>query len=339
MNIWLLRTEDFQQKSLMKIEGLLNAFEGPLKFSCHRDVITNSIFRQPLIDPKEAMQVLSDFRKSQKMDETDFVCLYTNTRLSNNFFTHGDGFRNFIIHSSDWHLYTNAGNEFPDAYILYSNILKSFVYQNYDTMYQYMHKVESLGCYMDLCIHKNEILIKLRTADICDNCLEHIHSKHIDGRIVGQIFDAFEGLRKQLLFRNRLQLETKLSRIEITTNGKFMLTDYGNIELKFSPLRKAIYKLFLELKQGYTMVDLLNSENELLKLYQSFQPNKTIEELNSTIKGLCNPHSMRIHEEISKINAEIVKKLGERISVNYIISGERGEKRKIKYNLFKENSY
>lgn len=38
---------------------------------------------------------------------------------------------------------------------------------------------------------------------------------------------------------------------------------------------------------------------------------------------------MRIHEEISKINAEIVQKLGERISVNYIISGERGEKRKI----------
>jgi len=48
---------------------------------------------------------------------------------------------------------------------------------------------------------------------------------------------------------------------------------------------------------------------------------------------------MRIHEEISKINAEIVQKLGERISVNYIISGERGEKRKINYNLIKEKSY
>ena len=44
---------------------------------------------------------------------------------------------------------------------------------------------------------------------------------------------------------------------------------------------------------------------------------------------------MRIHEEISKINAEIVKKLGERVSVNYIISGERGEKWKIKYKFNK----
>ena len=42
---------------------------------------------------------------------------------------------------------------------------------------------------------------------------------------------------------------------------------------------------------------------------------------------------MRIHEEISKINAEIVQKLGERILVNYIISGERGEKKnKLQFN-------
>ena len=77
----------------------------------------------------------------------------------------------------------------------------------------------------------------------------------------------------------------------------------------------------------------------MVKLYQSFQPNKTTEEIDATIKGICDPHSMRIHEEISKINAEIVQKLGERISVNYIISGERGEKRKINYNLIKEKSY
>ncbi len=339
MNVWLIRTEDFEQKSLSKIEELLNAYDGPISFKCHKNIFLNSISKKGSIHPDEALIQMINFRKLYKIDPTDFVCLYTNTRLSNNFFTHGDGFRNFIIHSADWGLYTNAGNEFPDAYLLYSNILKSFVYEDYGKMYSHMHKDSSLGCYMDLCVHKREILLKLRTADICDNCLEHIHDKHIDGRIIGQILDAFEGLRKQLLFRNRLQLETKLSRIEITPKGKFILPDYGNIELKFSPLRKSIYKLFLESKQGYTMADLLGSDSKLVKLYQSFQPNKTFNELNATIQGICDPHSMRIHEEISKINAEIVKKLGERVSVNYIISGERGEKRKINYNLIKEKTY
>ena len=339
MNVWLVRTEDFNEKSLVKIEELLNAYDGPLIFNSHKHIIPTSISASGSIHPDEAMIYIADFRKSHKIAQTDFVCLYTNTRLTNNFFTHGDGLKNFMIHSADWGLYTNAGDEFPDAYLLYSNILKSFVYQDYETMYKHVHKDDSLGCYMDLCINKKEILLKLRTADICDTCLEHIHSKHIDGRIIGQIFDAFEGLRKQLLFRNRLELETKLSRIEITNKGKFILTDYGNIELKFSPLRKAIYKLFLESIKGYTMADLLDSDNKLIKHYQSFQPNKTFEELNKTIKGICDPHSMRIHEEISKINAEIVKKLGERISVNYIISGERGEKRKINYNLIKEKTY
>lgn len=339
MNVWLVRTEDFDQNSLKKIEELLNAYDGPIAFNCRINSISNSIITRGVINPLLAMSCMADYRRKYKIDEADFVCLYTNTRLANNFFTHGDGFRNFIIHSADWGLYTNAGNEFPDAYLLYSNILKSFVYENYDMMYSHMHKDSSLGCYMDLCIHKREILLKLRTADICDKCLEHIHAKHIDGRIIGQILDAFEGLRKQLLFRNRLQLETKLSRLEITQKGRFILTDYGNIELKFSPLRKAIYKLFLESKQGYTMADLLDSDGKLIKLYQSFQPNKTTEELSTTIKNICDPHSMRIHEEISKINAEIVKKLGERISVNYIISGERGEKRKINYNSIKDKTY
>lgn len=339
MNVWLVRTEDFEEKSLLIVEELLNAYDGPLTFNSHKHTISTSISSNGIIHPEKAMEYIADFRKQHCIDQTDFVCLYTNTRLSNNFFTHGDGLKNFIIHSGDWNLYTKAGNEFPDAYLLYSNILKSFVYQDYETMYEHVHQNDTLGCYMDLCINKKEILLKLRTADICDSCLEQIQSKHIDGRIIGQIIDAFEGLRKQLLFRNRLQLETKLSRIEITTKGKFILTDYGNIELKFSPLRKAIYKLFLESNEGYTMADLLNADSNLVKLYQTFQPNKTIEEINLTVKGICDPHSMRIHEEISKINAEIVKKLGERISVNYIISGERGEKRKLNYNLIKEKSY
>lgn len=339
MNVWLVRTEDFDKKSFLKIEELLNAYDGPLTFNCHQDTITISDSSIATIEPKKAMEQLVVFRKENRIEPSDFVCIYTNTRLSNNFFTHGDELKNFIIHSGDWKLYTDAGDEFPNAYILYSNILKSFVYKDFETMYQHVHQKETLGCYMDLCVNKKEILLKLRTADICQVCLENIQSKHLDGRIIGQILDAFEGLRKQLLFRNRLQLETKLSRIEITAKGKFLLTDYGNIELKFSPLRKAIYKLFLESNQGYTMAELLNANNTLVKLYQSFQPQKTAEEINATIKGICDPYSMRIHEEISKINAEIVKNLGERISVNYIISGERGDKKIIKYNLIKETSY
>ena len=339
MNVWLVRTEDFNENSLLKVEELLNAYDGPLSFNCHKHTIPNSISYDGTIHPENAMEYMADFRKQHHIDQTDFVCLYSNTRLSNNFFTHGDGLKNFIIHSGDWDLYTSAGNEFPDAYLLFSNLLKSFVYQDYETMYKHLHINDTIGCYMDLCLNKKEILLKLRTADICDTCLEHIQSKHIDGRIIGQIIDSFEGLRKQLLFRNRLQLETKLSRVEITAKGKFILIDYGNLELKFSPLRKSIYKLFLESIQGYTIADLLGADVELVKLYQSFQPNKTAEEIDATIKGICDPHSMRIHEEISKINAEIVQKLGERILVNYIISGERGEKKKINYNLIKEKSY
>ena len=331
--VWLIRTADYDMQTLEMVESLLNAYDGPISFKCHNVVVDNSSVTKETINQDKAMKVIAKFREVQKIDSSDFVCLYTNTRLSNNFFTYGDENRNFIIHSGDWGIYTNAGNVFPDSYLLYANILKSIVYKDYETMFENLHQDDSLGCYMDLCADKREILLKLRTGDICEKCLDDIQKEHIDGRLLGQILDAFEGLRKQLLFRNRLEIETKPSRLEITAKGKFVLIDYGNIELNFSPLRKAIYKLYFESRDGFTYAEFLGQEKRLLELYKSFQPSKTTEELNATLKIVCDPHSMRIHEEISKINAEIVKKLGERVSVNYIISGEKGEKRRIKYKF------
>ena len=43
MNVWLVRTEDFEIKSLAKIEELLNAYDGPLIFKCRKEIIPNSI--------------------------------------------------------------------------------------------------------------------------------------------------------------------------------------------------------------------------------------------------------------------------------------------------------
>ena len=119
--------------------------------------------------------------------------------------------------------------------------------------------------------------------------------------------------------------------MEITAKGKFILPDYGNIEFKFSPLRKAIYMFYLESEEGYTFPEVMDEKKRLLGLYKSFQPNKTDVELSKAIKNICDLRSNSIHQEIAKINAEIVKKLGERISTYYVITGERGGKRKINY--------
>jgi hypothetical protein len=51
------------------------------------------------------------------------------------------------------------------------------------------------------------------------------------------------------------------------------------------------YKLFLESIQGYTIADLLGADVELVKLYQSFQPNKTAEEIDADKKA------WRVHTE------------------------------------------
>ena len=327
MKAHLIRTSDFSQENLERIKGLLNAFEGPMKFSLHQEVFT---IESNFINPELMLETIHHWRIKNKISNDDFVCLYTETRLVNNFFTFGDGRKNFLIHSGDWKVFGAEDPVYADAYLLYSNVLKEVVYNsNREILFSKLHKKESRGCYMDLCINKSEIFLKLRTADICSDCLQDIKNSSVDSRLLSQILDAFEGLRKQLLFRSRFEIDLKPSRVMLNNKKKFLLPEFGNVEFKFSPLRKAIYKLFLENKKGFYFTEFPDCMERLLENYTFFQSNKTKKSLEETMRLVCDPFSDRMHEEISKINAEITLKLGDKTAHFYKILGARNEKRRV----------
>ena len=327
MKAFIVRTENFCTEKLDKVTDLLSAFDGPLKFFQLEEVLQ---FPTEFLTTDSIFFELNKLRIDKGIDENQFLCLYTEKRLENNFFTFGDGKRNFVIHSGDWEKYVNHEPEYADAYILYSNILKEAIYKSdLALLFSKLHRDETRGCYMDMCIKKQDILFQLRTADIFHDCLSYIQSQEIDSGLLTQILDAFEGLRKQLLFRKRLVIELKPSRVVIDSRKKFILPEYGNIEFKFSPLRKAIYKLFLDNKNGFLFSELPDCVEELIANYSFFQPNKTKPELSKTIQLVCDPFSDRMHEELSKINAEINRRVGLKLAKFYCILGEKNEKRKI----------
>jgi hypothetical protein len=325
INVYIFRTASFPETNLNDIVRLANVYSGPLHFILGDYTFNDQI---EFFDSKDIFIEMQNVRKKLGIVQDSFTCIYGYHRLSNNYFSMGDGNRNYYIHHKSWDLISTVDAIYPNVFTLFSNILKENVYNDFNLLMNRVHQ-EARGCYMDFCKNKSEVLLQLRTADICNSCIHDIQNSSIDDSILQQILDAFEGLRKQFLFRHRLTIDVKLSPVEITSSQQFILPDFGNIEFNFSPIRKAIYALFLNHPEGFTFQEIVDQEKELTKLYQQFQPKRNRSENKNTIITLLDPLGNALHESISKINREVERKLGKKIAEHYQIRGNRNQRRKI----------
>ncbi len=103
-------------------------------------------------------------------------------------------------------------------------------------MQQLVHQ-QPIGCINDLCMEKREIILKLRTADICRNCMQVLRNQLSD-QYIRHARNIMESLRlKMLLSQNFLQ-DSAPSRMRIDRHKRIWLTDFGNYELGSILLKK-----------------------------------------------------------------------------------------------------
>jgi len=120
----------------------------------------------------------------------------------------------------------------------------------------------------------------------------------------------------------------KLSRLHVKYSRIF-LTDYQNMEIKMSPLPKALFLLYLKHPEGIRFCDLPDYRDELLHIYASFSGRDSMEEIRASIDDLTNPLSNSINEKCSRIRQAFLGKFDDRLAENYYITGKRGEAKRI----------
>ena len=138
-----------------------------------------------------------------------------------------------------------------------------------------------------------------------------------------------------MLFKNGFNKLRKPSRLEILNppyQSRLILPDYGNIEIKLTPLEKTLYLLYLRYPEGIAYQELIDHKHELTEIYSKLAKTGTTQEIEIKIAALTNPTDSSTPEKVSKIKTKFNSALGEDNAVNYIISGERGEKKKINLN-------
>ena len=147
-------------------------------------------------------------------------------------------------------------------------------------------------------------------------------------RMAGQLQAAG---RKDLLLRaigapllEELRMEAaraQLSRLTITKDYRFVLTDYDNREVELQPVHKAVYLLFLAHPEGIEFKRLGDYRVELTRYYMATARLMDKDKIVEGVDHLVNPLDNAINEKCSRIKKVFTDMLDDYVASYYIISG------------------
>ena len=372
MNIHLLRSPELNQETYRNVLHLLQQFRGPMHFlECEEEILSyNSVgeerewenikdfetsqeiqinyslineSKSSIVFPykektKTWSQLFSEckqYRSKKEISENDIVVLLTDIGNKPNWFGGvSPSMKNFFVQTSNWEHFFGIGIDcrFPIAYEVIIWVMRYYMFSTNEAIMDNIHK-NPLGCIMDFCQEKSQIILKMRTADVCHTCMQKIVERDIPQLHTRQFFDILDGIRASMTFRSRSVVLNQPSRMEIRGHTKkIFLTDLGGLELRLNPKEKALYLLFLNHPDGLYLTDLQDYKADLIKLYGNFCTQSDPHLLNRTIEVLVNPLENDVNVILSRINRKIKEAVGEPLLHFYSIKGERGEKKSIKLN-------
>jgi hypothetical protein len=272
---------------------------------------------------EELFNVCKNYRRDYKIDENDHVILLNDIPNENNWFGCVDStMKNYFVQTNDWEWYLGRSidNRFPVAYEIVAWLLRSLMYKNQTEIISSLHK-EPQGCMMDYCIDKTQIIIKMRTADLCPQCLKILENRDINRTYARQLFQIMDGLRENIMFRQRSQLLMQLSRMEIRGLSKTIyLTDLGDLQINLNPKERALYLLYLNHPEGIQRSYLIDYKDELRSYYAQISNQATNELIDIAINRLVDVRDNNMNEVMARIRSKFKNAVGEEQAKDYSIT-------------------
>lgn len=131
----------------------------------------------------------------------------------------------------------------------------------------------------------------------------------------------------EMLFKNR---KRKLSRLQITKDYRIYLPDYFGMEIKMTPLPKAVFLLFLKHSEGIKFSYLPDFRDELLDIYKKVKgPFYNESTARKSVWAVTDPLNNSINEKCSRIREAFVSQFDDHLARFYYVEGEWGEAKKI----------
>lgn len=129
------------------------------------------------------------------------------------------------------------------------------------------------------------------------------------------------------VLRGKLTIKSEqTSPIVVNGDLKVILPAYNELELRFSPLLRTLYILFLSHPEGIVLKQIANHRKEIEDIYLLIKPGGNDDLMKYSIDEICDPMSDSLRQKISKIN-RIIKGsiLNPELADHYLIKGLRGQ--------------
>lgn len=154
-------------------------------------------------------------------------------------------------------------------------------------------------------------------------------------KLISEIRERIEKLEQkgvdsyliEMLFKNR---KRKLSRLRVKKDYSICLPDYFGMEIRMTPLPKAVFLLFLKHPEGIIFSYLPDFRDELLEIYKKIKgPFYNESSARRSVWDVTDPLSNSINEKCSRIREAFVSQFDDHLARFYYVDGERGEAKKI----------
>ena len=263
------------------------------------------------------------FRGAFQIADEDFVFLLTNAMNKENWFGSTDeSMRNFFVHTADWPFFFKMLNKptFPISYEIVVWILRALMFKQRETIPDYVHE-QPLGCINDFCRDKQQIILKMRTGDICMECMEQIENNDVPPPILRQIQNVLNDIRQNMLFsrtKNVFLVESPLLISKQKRTLQFL--DYSPVKAKLTPKELALYLLYLNHPQGIALNCVTDHQEELLTYYREISGQIDLQRMRATIALLSNYGDQELSVTLSRIRKKIKGVIGAEFAKKYLIN-------------------
>lgn len=325
MKVHLIKDCELSESLFEEITQILLENKGLIKF------VKNNTFPASLTNEilsfKECFEACRIFRKEQKIPGKDYVILLTDKPNNQYWFSSPDFENNVFVHCGGWKEYCEVESRYPIVHEIVSNILHSMMFEDNATLLRYTHK-NPVGCLNDFCEQKTDVSGKLKTGEICSDCLKIAMNKGVQLGLIQQVMKITSQI--SISFKQYSIELRKLKPSTLVVDGykDLFLSDF-NSSVHLGAIEKAFYILFLKHPRGINLHQLSTFEKELTEIYFSCNNyNRSRDKIITTISNLCDIENESRYERLTNIRKIFKSKIGEELAKHYTI--EEAEN-----NLFK----
>jgi hypothetical protein len=345
MNVHIIRDEHCPLAVYQNVFDKLSKSIGVVRFVKSKDDALIQDDMDDMFDEKERKlinkyhflsfsqlyDICENYRKKHNIDTNDHVFLLSGANNYQNWFSNMDHERNnYFVQVTEWELF--FGTEIEVSFILCYQVmawlLKRKLFSSEAEVMDAVH-TKARGCMMDFCQNKRDITLKIRTADLCPDCLNIIKSKDVPLNFLNQVFSLWEEIRKNIAFRERAEFLNRMGRMIINPPKKTLFfPDYGDIVVKLQPKEMTFYQLFISVPNGINLHSLKDHASTLKDYYFIITGNDDI----AAIENIYAINDNVASQLTSKINKKLVGNLGETLASYYTIERTHNEPHNIRIN-------